>query len=236
MGLILDSAINHFSQRHQVDPVALNCFFLNKTSPGHLIIEIEHVKMSSKGYCVIRASIKQTTDLKPLKSIAHYKASEWKEKVLSIVTMGNLDAEDGITLYPNKLYAAAADTFEPYSLNFLMDVIDFKMKKLSFSKINTEAELPAVQHIGQFLDGEPLSFKSIPFWSDVFFRPPILFPNDRLESPVWCPTMQLEVLFKRKPTGRTIYTQFMTHHTLNGRFDIMAELWNEEGDVLAVAT
>lgn len=59
MALVTDAVLRHFSSKFQKDPVALNCFYLRKTSVGPYIVEIQDVKTSSKGYCVVRASLLQ---------------------------------------------------------------------------------------------------------------------------------------------------------------------------------
>lgn len=56
---MLDSVMQHYQQRHQKHPIALNCFFFGKTLPGPCIVEIEELKASGKGYCICRAVLKQ---------------------------------------------------------------------------------------------------------------------------------------------------------------------------------
>lgn len=56
---ILHAVMQHYSQRHQKDPIAMNLFFMAKTRPGPCVIEITDMKQSKKGYCLSQAIFRQ---------------------------------------------------------------------------------------------------------------------------------------------------------------------------------
>lgn len=55
-------------------------------------------------------------------------------------------------------------------------------------------------------------------------------------GPVWCPTMQLEVQFKRKPKpeDKEVLTSIVAPHIINGRFDCSGGVWDKDGTLLAL--
>ncbi|KAI7895398.1 thioesterase-like superfamily-domain-containing protein [Mucor mucedo] len=234
MSVIIDSVIQLFSERHQTDPVALNCFFFNKTLPGHLIIEIEELKMSRKGYCIVRASLKQTSDLSALDDLTSYDPSQWSDKVQGIFTMGNMDTEQGVTHFYKNPSPPRLDHLQPYKYRFMGDFVDALFDKTIIPKAENDSHDPELTQVMNFKDGRPIDFKSIPYWCDMLITPPSLLGHGVLGGPVWCPTMQLEVQFKRKPSGQKIIAHFLTKHIINNRFDIDGEIWNEQGEIIAI--
>ncbi|KAI8638295.1 thioesterase-like superfamily-domain-containing protein [Parasitella parasitica] len=234
MAIIIDSVIKHFAEKHQTDPVALNCFFFNKTIPGNLIIEIDELKMSKKGYCLVRAILKQRKDLQPLTSLDSYDPSQWQDKVQGIFTMGNMDNEQGPTHFYKNPSPPSDQHLEPYNYVFMGEFLETTFDMRSFPKSDTEAGKPEVTQTMGFKDGRPIDFKSIPYWCDMFLTPATLLGPAILDGPVWCPTMQLEVQFKRKPSGKRIRGHYVAPHIINGRFDISGEVWDEKGEILAI--
>lgn len=234
LGIIIDSVIRHFASKHQTDPIALNAFFFNKTIPGHLIIEIEELKMSRKGYCIVRAILKQREDLQPLSNLTNYNPSEWKDKVQGVFTMGNMDSEEGVTHFHKNPSPPSLKNLTPYKYNFMGEFLDCQFDQSVFPKSESEAGKPEVTQIMAFTDGRPVDAKSVPYWCDMFITPPVLLGPAILGGPVWCPTMQLEVQFKRKCTGKKVICHFVAPHIINGRFDITGDIFNENGEILAL--
>lgn len=234
MAIIIDSVLRYFSDKYQTDPVALNCFFFSKTIPGHLIIEIDELKMSRKGYCVVRAILKQRKDLQALTDLDTYDRSQWTDKVQGIFTMGNMDNEEGVTHYYKNPTPPSDEHLKPYDYIFMGEFLNSKFDTRSFPTDDTTPGKPEVTQTMGFKDGRPIDFKSIPYWCDMFITPPTLLGPAVLDGPIWCPTMQLEVQFKRKPTGKTILGHYVAPHIINGRFDITGEIWNEQGEILAL--
>ncbi|KAI9487814.1 MAG: thioesterase-like superfamily-domain-containing protein [Benjaminiella poitrasii] len=233
MSIIIDSVLQHFSTKHQTDPVALNCFFFSKTIPGNLILEIEELKMSKKGYCVVRSILKQKKDLQPLTSLMDYNPSEWHDKVQCIFTMGNMDSEQGPIFYYKNRLPPSTEHLEPYNYIFMGEYLTTHFDMSSFFESDTKPGNPEVTQTMAFSDGRPIDFKSIPYWCDMFVTPPAMLGPAVLDGPVWCPTMQLEVQFKRKPSGKQILAHFLVPHIINGRFDLDGEIYNEKGEILA---
>lgn len=233
MAMIIDSVIQLFSERHQTDPIALNCFFFKKTLAGNVLIEIEELKMSNKGYCIVRAVLKQTQDLKCLENIESYDPSEWFDKVQGIFTMGNMETEQGVTrFYKNTL--PFVDDLKPHQYVFMSDFVNARFDERILPNNKDDVGTPELTQVMGFKDGRSIDFKSIPYWCDMLITPPSLLGDSVLGGPVWCPTMQLEVQFKKRPSGQNITAHFITKHIINGRFDIDGEIWNDQGEIVAI--
>lgn len=74
LALVTDAVLRLYSTRYQKDPVALNCFYLRKTDIKPFVVEVQDVKTSSKGYCVVRASLlqpKSDEEVHPSQSSSH---------------------------------------------------------------------------------------------------------------------------------------------------------------------
>ncbi|KAG2203011.1 hypothetical protein INT47_013227 [Mucor saturninus] len=218
---------------HQTDPVALNCFFFNKTLGGNYIVEIEELKMSGKGYCVVRAILKQTKDLTALDTVSSYQPSRWIDKVQGVFTMGNMDAEKGVTNLHKHPTPPPLDHLVPYEYIFMGEFVDAKLDT-HILPVEDRTNQPELTQVIGFKDGREVDFKSMPYWCDMFLALPWLMGPTFLGGPIWCPTMQLEIQFKKKPTGKKVVGHFLSRHIINGRFDVDGEVWNEQGEILAI--
>ncbi|KAG2203012.1 hypothetical protein INT47_013228 [Mucor saturninus] len=196
--------------------------------------EIEELKMSKKGICTARAILKQTKDLKRLESTESYNPFEWIDKVHSIFTMKNMDSEKGVTyIYKNPLQHPL-DNLEPYTYPYMADFVDCLFDTSSFAKDEKDVGKPEQTQVMTFKDGRLTDFKSIPYWCDMIISSAALIGPAMTGGPVWCATIQMEVQFKRKPTGKKITAHLITKHIINGRFEIDGEIWNEQGEILAI--
>ncbi|KAI8332317.1 thioesterase-like superfamily-domain-containing protein [Chlamydoabsidia padenii] len=252
VSLILDSVMQHYQQRHQKHPVALNCFFFGKTLPGPFIVEIEELKTSGKGYCICRAILKQYKSMdQPLPtSIEDYKSNETINKVHGIFTMGNMEIETGRTNYHNNIKAPSRDLMVPYKYTYMSEFVTSHVNPSTFPKSKETGQpllgfiaadddniLPGQPELSQcmsFSDGRPIDLKSLAYWSDMFITPPLLLGPIYWGGPIWCPTMQLEIQFKRIPTTKQILCHFNVPHIINNRFDLDGELFDSDGNILAV--
>ncbi|KAG1177850.1 hypothetical protein G6F70_002193 [Rhizopus microsporus] len=234
--IVLDSVLRHFSTKYQQDPIAMNCFFLKKTDIGHLIVEITEIKMSSKGYCIVRASVKQRKDLsRPLGSIDDYEPNEWIEKLHSIITMGNMNSEKGLTMFTNSPQPPSTEHLVPFKYRWMGEHVNAKFDVRNASKEDFIGRPEVTQLIG-FSDGRPVDSKSIPYYCDMFITPPALISEEVHGGPIWCPTMQMEVQFKAKVKKDTsqILAHFLAPNIINNRFDIDGQIWDEDGTLLAL--
>ncbi|KAG1045497.1 hypothetical protein G6F25_000753 [Rhizopus arrhizus] len=231
--IILGSIVDHFSTRHQTDPIAMNCFYLRKTVCGHLIIEIEEQKMNSKGYCVVSAVLKQKDVKLPLSTIRDYQPDEWTEKVHTVTTMGHIDSEQGLTVFTQNPQPPSLEHLVPFNYAFIGDKVSAKFDFHNFADDDRPGK-PEINQVIQFIDARPIDFKSIPFWCDMFITPPALLGDSVHGGPIWCPTMQLEVQFKSKIRNVSeIISHFLAHHIINNRFDIDGQIWDLQGNIIA---
>ncbi|KAI8074828.1 thioesterase-like superfamily-domain-containing protein [Gongronella butleri] len=255
VSLLLDSVLRHFDNRHQKHPVALNCFFLGKTLAGPYVVEITELKKSRKGYCVCRAELKQYKDLDTAlpRSVDEYDAQAMVTNVYGVFTMGNMHEEQGRTHYHKNKIAPSTDAMEPFQYVFMGDFINAKVNMSTFPRDgNGEPVLVRGSHGGSdevvdgqpelsqcmgFRDERPVDVKSIPYYCDMFIAMPLLLgPKFWNDNQIWCPTMQIEVQFKRLPPQgcKEIIGHFNVPHIINNRFDLDGEIYDENGEILAV--
>ncbi|KAI8341367.1 thioesterase-like superfamily-domain-containing protein [Chlamydoabsidia padenii] len=255
VSLILDAVLKHYETRYQKHPVALNCYFFGKTLPGSFIVEIEELKSSGKGYCICRAVLKQYKNIdQPLPiTIDDYKSDDFINKVHGIFTLGNMIAETGRIHYHKNPQAPSRDDMIDTRYVFMGDFVHAKVDPSTFPRStktgkrllqrpfygvdDTDKVIPGQPELSQsmsFADGRPIDLKSLAYWSDMFITPPLLLGPTYWKGPIWCPTMQLEVQFKRIPDTRNILAHFSVPHIINNRFDLDGEIFDLEGNILAV--
>ncbi|KAI7847771.1 thioesterase-like superfamily-domain-containing protein [Circinella umbellata] len=234
IALVTDAALRHFSNKHQHDPVALNCFYMHKTSVGPFVISIKTLKSSKKGYCLVQASLLQKENEPTLTSADQFHSEGYKEKVHVIFTMGNLDSEEGVNFMHEPYQAPNKSAMTPFNHVYMGDFIGGYVDRSTMGKDYLSMGKPEFHQALHFKDGRDIDFKCIPYFCDFFVTPPMLLGWDYLGGPVWCPTMQLEVLFKRRPTGKEVLTSIVAPHIINGRFDCSGGIWDSEGNLFAL--
>lgn len=235
---MFDAVLQHYSQRYQVDPIALNAFFLRKSELGAVIVEIEDLKVNRKGYCVSKAAIKQTKTVAKsrLQHLEDYHPEDYVEKVVGIFTMGNMDQEKGLSSDHHANIPVRPDqrVLTPYQFDNLNDLIYIKVDP-NFIPDPKESKPMEMHQIIEFRDQRPIDFKSMPFWCDMLVPPPNNLGPTVLNGKLWCATMQLEVQFKQKcPSGLTkVGASFITNTLKNSRFDLDGWIWDCSGNLLA---
>ncbi|KAI8093590.1 thioesterase-like superfamily-domain-containing protein [Halteromyces radiatus] len=254
VSLLLDSVLRHFEQRFQKHPISLHCFFFGKTLPGNFIVEIEDLKTSGKGYCVCRASLKQYKDVTlPLPTSIHdYNSEDFITKVHGLFTMGNMETEQGRTYYHKNPKAPSRDKLVPTNYFIMGDLVNAKVDPSTFPRMadtgdliserssskdnhETVAGQPELSQCMSFADGRPIDMKSLAYWSDMFLTPPFLLGPSFWGGNIWCPTMELSIQFKGIPSNTSeILAHFKVPHIINNRFDLDGELFDGDGNLLAL--
>lgn len=164
-----------------------------------------------------------------------------------------MEAESGRTHLYNNPRAPSRATMIPTRYTFMGDYVHAEVDPSTFPRSTktgepimhrpftgvdeTDEVIPGRPELSQamsFADGRPIDLKSLAYWSDMFITPPALLGSTFWNGSVWCPTMQLEVLFKRIPKTHEILAHFAVPHLINNRFDLNGELFDAEGNVLAV--
>ncbi|KAI9252913.1 thioesterase-like superfamily-domain-containing protein [Phascolomyces articulosus] len=235
LSIITDSVLRHFSDKHQKDPVAMNGFFLHKSEVGPCVIAIQDLKTSRKGYCLVKASLLQPIKDKSyvLASADQFDPEQYKEKVHVIFTMGNMDTEEGVTYFHEPYQPPNRDVMEPYNFVFMSEFVESRLDLTG----SAEGETPGRPEFNQsikFKDGRETDFKAIPYWCDMFIPPPVMLGQGVIDGPCWCPTMQLEVQFKRRPKAKEVLCTIASPHIINSRFDASGGVWDLEGNLIAI--
>ncbi|KAI9480236.1 thioesterase-like superfamily-domain-containing protein [Zychaea mexicana] len=243
IALSLNAVLQHCSSRYQQHPVALNTFFFKKTEAGPFVVEISDLKPSKRGFCVIKAIMRQPKNREAIvpQRLQDYDPSEYVTKTHSIITMANMDGEKGLTY--ETLEAAkppSTETMQHSQMDFMHQYIDI-YQDMSTYPIRDQASgkticpgRPEVHHSVCFKDGRETDFKSIPFWADLFIHPMYSLDNELLGGPSWMPTLQLEVQFKSVPKHvKRVLASFKVPHIINGRFDLDGALFDQDKNLLA---
>ncbi|CAO3596319.1 unnamed protein product [Absidia cylindrospora] len=251
---IFDAVLKHYSERYQKHPIALNSYFFGKTIPGPLVVVIQELKSSSKGYCICQAALKQHKNIQQAlpTTLDEYRQTSDDDmivKVHGIFTMGNMEAETGKTHYHKNPKAPSRDTMIPVKYPFMTDLVDAYIEPSTLPYSSATGQpiyahsmdsdiVPGQTELSQsmaFADGRPIDVKSLAYYADMFIPPPALLGADFWKGPIWCATMQLEILFKRIPQhSQSILAHFKVPHIINNRFDLDGELFDAQGNILAV--
>ncbi|KAI9028126.1 thioesterase-like superfamily-domain-containing protein [Phycomyces nitens] len=237
---MLDSVLQRYETLYQNHPIALNCFFLRKTIPGPVLIEIQDIKMSGKGYCLSRAVLRQLNNFDdPMPTnIDEYDPEMFNDKIQGVFTMGNMLNEQGVTSLHKPITPPSRENLTPFKYVFMGDLVDCKIDLSKFPKTDSngaqtsgEAE---THHLISFTDKRAVDFKSMPYWCDMFISPAANLGKDVWGGDIWCATMQMEIQFKRIPTGKEVFCSFITPHIMNSRLDLDGGIWDENNNLLAV--
>lgn len=103
------------------------------------------------------------------------------EKVHTIFTMGNMDAEKGVTYFHEPLQPPNRAVMEPYKHMYMGEYLDVLLDKSSLPPdYKSSSGKPEFHQSIRFADGRDMDFKSIPYWCDMFVTPPILLGWDFL--------------------------------------------------------
>ncbi|KAF7728132.1 hypothetical protein EC973_006647 [Apophysomyces ossiformis] len=241
LSVMMDSILRHYANRYQKHPIAMNAFFLRKTTFGPVVLEIEDIKVSRKGYCLSRTMLKQPKDLKTvIDSLEAYVPEDYVENVYSVTTMGNMEQEEGPTHLHKPWLAPAERELEDFDFLFMNEHVKAKINKhnlpvpLDADRGEEMPGKPEHDHVISFRDGRSVDFKSIPYWSDMLISPVSNLGRTVLDGDRWFATMQLELQFKAIPTGNKILCSFMSSHLVNGRFDLDGALFDPQGNLLAL--
>ncbi|KAI8339589.1 thioesterase-like superfamily-domain-containing protein [Chlamydoabsidia padenii] len=236
--VMFDSVLDHYSQRYQSDPVALNAFFLRKSQVGSIIVEIQDLKTNRKGYCVSKAVIKQTRQptSAPLHSLADYHPADYIDKVVGIFTMGNMNHEQGVSWNHHESLPLRPDHRDLVPLHFEhMDDLVYVHVDPRYLPEDTQPRPMEMHQTIEFRDQRPNDFKSLAYWCDMFVPPPNTLGHSVLNGKLWCATMQMEVQFKKKcsPGLKKVSGSFVTTTLKNSRFDIDGWIRDTDGELLA---
>ncbi|RUO96254.1 thioesterase-like superfamily-domain-containing protein [Jimgerdemannia flammicorona] len=238
---MLNAARHYFEGKPQSDPIAVNAFYLSKTALGPYIIEIWDIKASKSetGYALIYATVRQKKgyDPAPLTSITQYDPIVYPVHCLdAVITFGNISTEQGLTYLHEPSIPPVRSTLQlcklPGGLNTLAQRMVWHVD-LSHFPTTSAPGTPVLNHTMAFADSRPIDLWCLPFLSDMIIPPPALLDASMLATGWWFPTMQMEVQFKRAPRGKEVACTFKSKYTINGRYDIDGELWDEEGRLVA---
>lgn len=184
-------------------------------------------------------------------TIDAYKSDGLIDKVHGIFTMGNMTTEKGRNHFHNSPKPPSRKDMVPYKYMFMSDYVTAYVDPSTFPRSGETGEpilkrsvadtatvdVPGKPELSQsmaFSDGRPVDLKSMAYWVDMILPPPALLGSTFWGGPIWCPTMQLEIQFKRIPDTKEVLCHFHVPHVINNRFDLDGEVFDSDGNILAV--
>ncbi|KAI9314635.1 thioesterase-like superfamily-domain-containing protein [Dichotomocladium elegans] len=241
IAMSLNAVIQHYSSRFQNDPIALNTFFFRPCKGGPFTVEIRDLKTSSKGYCIVEAILRQPENLnEPVPTDIDQLSANWVVKTHSILTMGNMDAEKGVTFIhtPWSEKPPSFQAMEPNIADFMSEYVELYQDMSTFPPVmgGETPGKPEVHHCVGFRDGRTIDYPSLAYYSDMFIHPNYSLGEKILGGRRWNPTMQLEIQFKRRPAAdmKRVLGSFRVPHIINNRFDLDGALFDMDGQLLAI--
>ena len=201
------------------DPLSMNSQFLGRTMPGGATIATRVIK-KGRSLSVTAVDLIQND----------------RVSVTSLITWGELATFQGPTgplLSPPDLPEAAAmhDKVEMSRDSTFITRFDYQMPveiaRGAFGHPTGRAEAKGRM---RFEDGRPPDLLSMPAIADGF--PPAIF---QLGHYGWAPTLELTIHFRARPCPGWLTIDLNARHLLNGTFEEDCNVWDANGDLVAMS-
>jgi acyl-CoA thioesterase len=215
MGIALTAMLEESPHPH---PLSTTGHFLSPADPGPATIEVTILK---KGRSVSTAQA--------------VLSQEGRQRLVLLASLGNLDEQQGPTrsmsappALPDDLVSSAGrpaphPIIERFEL--LLPVAQSQVAAGVFDPDQSRAEFSGKI---RFLDGMAPTIASLPLMVDAF--PPAVF---NLGLIGWTPTIELTVHMRGRPRGTWQILRVTTRQLIDGLLEEDAELWNEDGTLVA---
>ena len=201
------------------DPLTMNSQFLGKTMPGEAVISSRVIK-KGRSLSVTAVDLIQND----------------RVSVTSLITWGELGTFQGPTgplLSPPDL---PEGMLKSGALRMPMDStfitrFDYQMPpevaRGAFGQPTGKAQARGRMRFG---DGRPPDLRSMPLIADGF--PPAIF---QLGHYGWAPTLELTIHFRARPCPGWLTIDLNARHLLNGTFEEDCNVWDSNGDLVAMS-
>lgn len=216
MALCLAAAAQQVSHP---DPLSMNSHFLGRTMPGEATIRIRVVK-EGRSLSVTGVDLIQNG----------------RVSVTSLVTWGELSAFTGPTgplLSPPRLPedSEMRSSLQIGSESSFIGRFDYlvpqEMARGAFGQPTGNA---VARGRMRFADRRPADLLSMPLMADGF--PPAIF---QLGYYGWAPTLELTIHFRARPAPGWLTIDLTARHLLNGTFEEDCNIWDSNGDLVAMS-
>ncbi len=219
-GLLMALTLAAASQQvSHPDPLSMTSHFLGKTTPGEATIRSKVIKQG-------RSLSVTAVDL----------VQNGRASVTSLITWGDLPSfvgPSGPLLPPPHL---PDQTEMQGSLNMPIDStftrqFDYLMpQKVALGAFGQPTGQAVARGRMRFADGRPPDLLSIPVIADGF--PPAIF---QLGYYGWAPTLELTIHFRARPCPGWLTIDLVARHLLNGTFEEDCNIWDSNGDLVAMS-
>lgn len=178
--------------------------------------------------------LSQNPSAGPLTSVDDYDSDSYTLHITGIFTFGSFATETGLTHTYKPSSPPSREELQPMKWRFMDDIVYGSADLSAFAKGEKDVGRPDLRHVAGFKDQRPLDFVSIPYWCDMITPPAMMLGPAVLGGQVWVPTMQMEVLFKAVPRGKEVFCNFISRYVINGRDEMDGEIFDEDGNLLAL--
>jgi acyl-CoA thioesterase len=215
MGIVLRAIAE---ESGMAEPLTTTAHFLAPADPGPTLVSVEMVK---KGRTVSTARATLSQGARP--------------KVLMMVTLGDLGSQSGPTqvlvsppdLPPHLVSSQGRPAPHPIVERFEFLLPQEQAQVADGVVTSTQGRAEFCGKI-RFADGYQPTLLALPLLVDAY--PPAVF---NLGLIGWTPTQELTVHARGRPQGEWLILRVHTRFLINGTLDEDAELWNEDGTLVA---
>ncbi|HUO45945.1 MAG TPA: thioesterase family protein [Acidimicrobiia bacterium] len=215
MGIALNALI---LESPHPDPLTATGHFLSAAEPGPATVDVEMIKRG-RSVSTARAVLRQND----------------RSRVELLATMGDLDGQTG----PSRMLSAPPDLAANLVSSQGRPAPHPIVERFEFALPAEQAQVAAgivdpaqerAEFAGKirFADGMTPTMASLPLLVDAY--PPAVFNLGLLG---WTPTIELTVHARGRPRGQWQILRVYTRHLIGGLLEEDAELWNEDGSLVA---
>ncbi|HKX74246.1 MAG TPA: thioesterase family protein [Acidimicrobiia bacterium] len=215
MGIVLRAIAE---ESGMTEPLTTTAHFLAPADPGPTMVSVEMVK-KGRTVSTARATLSQGD----------------RQKVLLMVTLGDLDAQSGPTQLlssPPHLPSDLVSSQGRPAPHPIVERFEFLLptEQAQVADGVTTPQPGRAEFAGKirFADGYQPTLLALPLLVDAY--PPAIF---NLGLIGWTPTLELTVHTRGRPQGEWFILRVHTRFLINGTLDEDAELWNEDGTLVA---
>lgn len=216
-GYLLALAARAIGQDSQLQPVTMTAHYLSPTEPGEAQID--------------------TLPLKTGRRLQHWQASlrqDGKERLRILAAMGDFSLREGVNhdRNPRPEVPGIEDCIAlPFPFRFF-EQIQLRLNPACTDWLNGNmSDQCQLEGWLQFSDNRPIDVWALLLLADSF--PPPAFRH--FGATGWVPTIELNVQIRRQPAAGTIYARFSSRSIIDGYLETDAELWDSNGDLVALS-
>lgn len=225
----------HYADLDQPDAISVQLEFIGKSAVGAAKVVVKALKIG-KRISVISVSLLQGSRL----------------NITGYITHSNISTEEGETLTTtgwNREHLQIPDVkdcdlnlgAEDASLSFrpATGKLDYSYPPGAFYGRTSEAVCQQWVRWGELEGGSQTGFTvdHLGFVVDMYVPLPAVHPDQKSTTPMWCPTVNLQLEVKRAPPPggwKWLFVEVRSEVILNGRHDVRVVIRDENKEIVAI--